>query len=135
MAKTEVLERERRAGGVSTKEVVRRYYDGIARKDGWQSVISDTIRFSGTGVKSTQGKQAYVEATARFLRGVQRSEATKTIIEGNEAWAVVRYDMRSPKGNTMLAEVVEILSVKEGKIESSVIFFDTAAFSAFMAKG
>ena len=31
---------------MQTKEIVEKYYDGIAQKKGWESVISDEISFS-----------------------------------------------------------------------------------------
>jgi ketosteroid isomerase-like protein len=42
---------------------------------------------------------------------------------------------RPPRGDTALCDVAEVLSVRDGKIASDAIFFDTAAFREFMAKG
>jgi ketosteroid isomerase-like protein len=120
---------------MTTKEIIQKYYDGIARKDGWQNVISDDVTFGGTGVKSTQGKDAYIEATSNFLRAVKTSKVKDMIIDGDKACAVVHYELASPKGNSAGLDVAELLSVKHGKIDSSTIFFDTAAFRAFMAQG
>jgi ketosteroid isomerase-like protein len=118
---------------VQTKEIIQSYYDGIAQKKGWESVISDEIAFSGAGPK-TKGKTAYIEGTGKFLRAVKSSKVVTMIIEGDKACTIVRYELVSPKGNNMSSDVAEILSVKNGKIDSSTIFFDTAAFKDFMAQ-
>ena len=118
---------------MQTKEIIESYYDGIAQKKGWESVISEEIIFSGAGPK-TVGKTAYIEGTSRFLRAVKSSKVVTLIIEGDKACAVVRYELVSPKGKEMSSEVAEILSVRDGKIDSSSIFFDTAGFKEFMAQ-
>jgi ketosteroid isomerase-like protein len=120
---------------LSTREVIQSYYAGIGKKSGWQSAIADDIRFSGTGMQSMRGSKAFIDANSRFLQGIKASRVKMTIIEGDKAGAVVQYDMQSPGGQSMSVDVAEILTVKNGKIDSVQIFYDTAAFNDFMAKG
>ncbi len=117
---------------MTTKDTVQRYYDGVTRKDGWQSVISDSMSFAQPGA-STKGKDAYVEVTARFLQKVKSSKVKELVIDGDKAYALVDYEVVSPRGDTRWFYVAEILSVKDDKIGSSTILFDTAAFKAFLA--
>ena len=56
-------------------------------------------------------------------------------MEGEKACVIVHYELMSPKGNSASSDVAEILVVKDGKIGSSTIYFDTAAFANFMAQG
>ncbi len=63
---------------MTTRETVQKYYDGVQRKDGWQSVISDNMQFVSPGAV-TQGKDAYVQATTRFLNIVRGSEVKQLI--------------------------------------------------------
>jgi ketosteroid isomerase-like protein len=119
----------------TTQETIKSYYDGIKRKAGWQDLVSDGIVFAGTGVKASKGKAAYVEGTNQFLRAVKDSQVRETIVEGERACVIMHYDLLSPKGNRASSDVAEVLTVKDGKIESSTIYFDTAAFGAFMAQG
>jgi ketosteroid isomerase-like protein len=122
-------EHERRSA-MSTKETIQKYYDGIAKKKGWQSVISNEIKFSGTGVESAQGKDAYIEATERFLQVVKTSQVKMMIIEDDKACVVVQYNLKkSPKRKNLILDVAEILSVKNEKINSFLIFFDTLKFA------
>lgn len=77
----------------------------------------------------------YVEALGRFLRVAKSVEVKKLIVEGNDACVIASYALKSPKGNSAACVVAEILFVRGGKIASSSIFFDTAAFREFMEKG
>ena len=119
----------------TTREILEGYYDGIKQKDGWQDFVSDDILFDGTGVKATGGKDAFVEGNRQFLRAVRASHVKEMIVDDEKACALVHYDLMSPKGNTASSDVAEILTIKEGRIVSATIFFDTVAFNNFMAQG
>jgi len=116
----------------STKGTITRYYDGVKKKSGWESVISDDMSFT-MGTQTTKGKSSYVEITARFLHAVTDSNVKEMIIEGEKACVLVAYDLRPPKGNASTKDVVEILRIEGKKIASSTIFFDTEDFKKFMA--
>ena len=118
----------------STKEIIATYYDQISQKGDWQSLISDDITFTSLG-KITTTKKAYVEATTRFLQVVKSLKINEFIVEGNKACITVEYQLQSPKGNTASCEVAEVLMVKDDKINSSCIFFDTESFRKFMVQG
>ena len=118
----------------STKEIITIYYDKISQKGDWQSIIADDITFTSVG-KITTTKKAYVEATTRFLQVVKSLKINEFIVEGNKACITVEYQLESPKGNTASCEVAEVLMVKDDKINSSCIFFDTESFRKFMAQG
>jgi ketosteroid isomerase-like protein len=115
---------------MSTKETVQKYYDGVVSKGDWQSIISDNMSFVSP-VGNTKGKPAYVEATTRFLGIVTNAMVKELIIEGDKTCALVDYSIVSPTGEKGNCVVAEILSTKDDKIDSSTIFFDTAAFRAF----
>lgn len=115
---------------MSTKEIVENYYVGVARNNGWQGLVSDDMRFISPG-SSTRGKGPYVEATSRFLRVVKNVKVTELIIDGAKACALVDYAIISPSGDVGSCFVAEFLSTNNGQIDSSTIFFDTAAFKAF----
>jgi len=118
----------------TTREIIQEYYDLISQKGDWQSLIADKITFTSVG-KITYTKDAYVEATTRFLQVVTSLKINEFIVEDNKACITVEYGLRSPKGNTGSCEVAEVLMVGDGKIYSSCIFFDTASFRSFMAQG
>jgi ketosteroid isomerase-like protein len=117
----------------SAKKVIAKYFDAVAQKADWQSLISDDMAFT-MPAQTTRGKASYVEITERFLRAVTGVKIRQTIVDGDSACVIAAYDLRSPKGNTSTKDVVEILSVKGEKIASSSIYFDTEDFKTFMAR-
>ncbi len=46
----------------------------------------------------------------------------------------MRYELTSPSVKSASSHVAEVLAVKDGKIESVSIVFDTAAFNKLMAQ-
>ncbi len=66
------------------------------------------------------------------LKGLTHSRFLE--LKTKPACVVVQYDLTSRKGNRTSSDIVEILTVKDQKIESSTIFFDTAAFAKFMSQ-
>ena len=114
-----------------TKEVVTRYFEGI-NKGGWENHLADDMVF-GVFDKEIRGKQAYVSATRRFLQVAKQVVVRRLIIEGESAAAIARYKLVPPIGATSAADVAEFFTVKNGKIMSNNIFFDTTAFNAFLA--
>ncbi len=119
----------------ATREVINAYYGAIEQNDGWQAFVSDDIAFDGTGVKATRGKDAYVESTIQFLQMVKAVQVKEMIVDGEKACIRVQYGLASPKGKRASTEVVEILTVRDGKIVASSIYFDTVAFNHLMAEG
>jgi len=114
-------------------ELLDTYYEGIARKTGWQTPLSDTIKFTSRSTAS-EGKGAYVEATTRFLRAVQSAARKENLIDGDAACVWVMYDLVSPKGSQTSLDVLEIWAERDGRLASCTIYFDTAAFRAFMTE-
>jgi ketosteroid isomerase-like protein len=114
-------------------DLIGAYYEGIARKSGWEAPLADDMTFSSpTGV--IEGKKAYVENNSRFLRAVKSATRQKTIIDRDTACVWMSYDFVSPRGAAMTQDVLEIWKAKDGLLASYAIYFDTAAFTAFMSQ-
>src|SRR4029079_1303586 len=118
---------------MTIKETLQNYFKAI-HEGGWENFISDDFIFVNSNLdKVAHGKPAYIEGAGRFFRATTSAEIRKLIIEGDTACALVRYQLHSPKGNSGVCDVAEILTLKDGKINSSAIFFDTKAFQDFMS--
>ena len=117
----------------TTQVTLTGYYEGIRQKNGWQDFVSENIAFNGTGVKATRGKEAYIAGTDQFLRAVTNSQIKEMIVEDEKACTLMHYELMSPKGKRASSDVAEIMTVRNGKIIASLIYFDTAAFGRFMA--
>jgi|SRR5476649_1120961 hypothetical protein len=118
----------------TTASVIQEYYDGLNQKKGWEYLIDDHVIFTGPG-QVTHGKDDYVAANKRFLHVVKSLSVKELIIDGEKVCALIEYQLQSPKGNTTICEVAELLTIVGHLITSSKIFFDTSLFKNFMAQG
>lgn len=118
---------------MTTKQTVEKYFAAIPH-GGWEAFIADDFTFVNSSFENlAQGRAAYVKAAGRFFRGTTSVEIRRMIAENDQVCVLARYGLRSPKGKTGICDVAEILTVKGDKINSSAIFFDTAALASFMA--
>ncbi len=117
---------------MKTNQVIQKYFEALDRKGGWEQFVADDIAFDSPGAK-TKGKDAYVQGTTQFLQVVTSAKINQLIVEGQNACVLSHYNLLSPSGKSAESEVAEILVVENDQIQSSTIFFDTAAFHAFLA--
>lgn len=116
---------------LKTRDLLQAYYQGFARKQGWETVISDDFKFFGgdmTNQEPTVGKQAYMEVIKRFSRVFQSMHVKNMIVENDKACVIGSYDYQFPNGKALSGDVAEIWTAKEGKLNSLTIFFDTLTF-------
>lgn len=113
------------------KNILNLYYENLAKKGDWDYMLADDILLTGTIVKESRGKEQFVNNN--FFKMVRDLKVKEMIVEGQKACAVVAYSLMSPKGNSFQSEVAEVWKVKNGKLESLAIYFDTAAFQKAMA--
>ena len=107
------------------------YYSGFAKKEGWDSVISDDFKFVGGDMINpvrTTGKAAYIEVIKRFSRVFQTMRVKEIIVEGENACVIGNYDYKFPNGTSLNGDVAEIWKASNGKLDSLTIFFDTLTF-------
>ena len=115
---------------MSTKDIVQRYFQALAQKGVWQSFLADDLRFTSftSPVKELTGKAAYLESTRRFFSMVASVEVRDLIVQGAKACALTRYQLQAPNGTRFQSDVAELFTVRNGKIETFGIYFDTAPF-------
>jgi len=108
-----------------------RYFDAI-NMGGWEKYLAEDM-VMGIFDKEVPTKPAYVAATRRFLQVAKQVAVRRLIVEGDSAAAIVRYKLVSPRGPVTSADVAEFFTVKNSKIISNNIFFDTTTFNMFLA--
>ena len=121
---------------MDTRDVVQRFYDGLARKDGsWQDNLTESVAFSdASGKLSAQGREAFIQSFSGFLRAVDKVELKQLIVEGPNAAAVVSYDYVNPSGGRLHQDDAEVWQVENGLIVSLTIYFDITEFRSFMGR-
>jgi ketosteroid isomerase-like protein len=121
---------------MNTKDVVQRFYDGLARRDSsWQGNLSESVAFSdASGKLNSQGRDAFVQSFSGFLRAVDKVQLNQLIVEGPNAAAVVSYDYVNPAGGRLHQDDAEVWKVENGQIVSLTIYFDITEFRSFMGR-
>jgi ketosteroid isomerase-like protein len=114
---------------MSTRNVIETYFNQLKTGKGWESQLADDVTFTSftSPIKQIAGKQAYIEATKRFYSTIQSFELRTLIVDGAHACALTRYQLKAPAG-VFQSDVAEIYTVRDAKIASFGIYFDTAPF-------
>jgi ketosteroid isomerase-like protein len=121
---------------METKDVIQRFYDGLARKDSsWQDNLSENVAFSdASGKLNAQGREAFIGSFSGFLRAVDKVQVKQLIVDGPNAAAVVSYDYVNPAGGRLHQDDAEVWRVEHGLIASLTIYFDITEFRGFMGR-
>ena len=122
---------------MTTKELLDIYYKGFAEKSGWENVIANEFKFVGGDMTKTTpviGKSAYIEVINRFSKLFKNMRVKEMIIDGDNACVIGNYDYEFPGGKNINGDVAEIWKVKNGKLNSLTIFFDTLTFDLLTKK-
>lgn len=115
----------------TTKQLLEIYYKGFAEKANWESVIADDFEYVGGDMNNTQpviGKQAYIEIIKRFSQRFETMRVKQMIVEGDKASVIGNYDFQFPNGHKINGNVAELWTVKDGKLHSLTLYFDTLTF-------
>lgn len=115
----------------TTRQLLEIYYRAFAEKSNWESVIADDFEYVGGDMNNTQpivGKQAYIEVIKRFSQRFEAMRVTQMLIENDKASVIGNYDFKFPNGFKVNGNVSENWTVKNGKLQSLTLYFDTLTF-------
>ena len=115
----------------TTKQLLEIYYKGFAEKANWDSVIADDFEYIGGDMTNTTpiiGKQAYVDIIKRFSQRFERMNVNQMVVDGDKASVIGNYDFVFPNGVKINGNVSENWTVKNGKLQSLTLYFDTLTF-------
>ncbi len=107
-------------------EIVRAYCDAFAAKDlvALRGLLSDEFSFHGP-MMATDGADNFIEQLQGFPFQ-PRYEASRMIVEGDNVAHMFDFVVSAPVEATV--RMCECFEVKNGKIQSSRLYFDTAQF-------
>jgi ketosteroid isomerase-like protein len=119
-----------RENPMTTRTAIEGYFASLKQKKGWDSFLADDLVFTSftSPVKQVTGKAAYLEATKRFYEGIVTFEVRDLLIDGDKACALTRYKLQRPERPAFESDVAEVFRVRDGKIVSFDIYFDSAPF-------
>jgi uncharacterized protein YndB with AHSA1/START domain/ketosteroid isomerase-like protein len=115
---------------MATRETIQSYFSSLKQKKGWESFLADDLIFTSftNPIKRVTGREAYLESTRRFYSMIAAVEVRELIFDGDKACALTHYELRPPKGTEFSTDVAEVFTVRDGKIDSFAIYFDSAPF-------
>lgn len=116
---------------MTIEQTLEEYFSAIHGGD-WQQFIADGMTYGFNSYDQPQGRNGYLEGAGNFFRATTGVEIKQKVINGSHAALIARYNVRSPKGTTGTCDVAEFLTIKDGKLTASSIFFDTKAFGELM---
>ena len=115
---------------MTTKSIIEGYFDRLKQKSDWEAFLADGMAFTSfvTPIKQVAGKSAYLESTSRFFSMITAVEVKDLIVDGDRACALTRYQLQPAGGPAIESHVAEVFKVKDEKILSLEIYFDSAPF-------
>jgi ketosteroid isomerase-like protein len=115
---------------MTTRDTIQRYFGSLKQKANWDSFLSDELRFTSftSPTKRVSGRAAYLESTMRFYSMITALEVKDLLIDGHKACALTRYELQPPAGPAFGSDVAEVFEVRDGKISSLDIYFDSSPF-------
>ena len=119
----------------TTRQILEIYYKGFAKKENWESVLADDFEYVGGDMNNIQpvvGKQSYIEIIKRFSQRFEAMRVKQMIVEGDKASVIGNYDFIFPNGKKINGNVAEFWTVKDGKLKSLTLYFDTLTFMTNM---
>src|SRR5262249_38827701 len=115
---------------MSAKSTVEGYFAALRQKGDWPSYLADEMVFTSftSPTKTARGKAACLESTKRFYGMISSFELRGLIADGERACALTRYELQPPNGPAFTSDVAEVFTVRDGKIRSFDIYFDSSPF-------
>lgn len=115
---------------MTARDTVEGYFSSLKEKAGWESFLSDGLEFTSftSPIRRVSGRAAYLDSTKRFYSMITALEVKALIVDGSNACALTRYELQPPIGPAFSSDVAEVFNVRDGKISSFAIYFDSAPF-------
>ncbi len=117
---------------MTNQQLLEHYYQGFAKKAGWEDVISEDFKFIGGDMMKQEpmvGRKAYIEVIARFSQLFTDMRVKEMFINEQSAFVLANYDYHFPNDTKINANVAEYWKIRDGKLDALTIYFDTAAFA------
>jgi len=115
---------------MTTKDTIEAYFHELKQKKAWPSFLSDEMVFTSftSPIRRISGKAEFLESTKRFYAMIAALEVRALLVDGDKACALTRYQLQPPGGPAFGSDVAEVFGVRDGRIISFDIYFDSAPF-------
>ena len=116
---------------MTTRETIEQYFSALRQNGAWQDLLSDELHFTSftSPARELRGREEYLAGTTRFYGSIESFEVKDIMVEGDRAVARTRYLLKAPGDRPAFnTDVAEVYTVRDGRIASFGIYFDTAPF-------
>ena len=115
---------------MTTKETIEAYLGSLQRKDGWEKYFADDVVFTSfsSPAKRVTGRTTFLESTKGFYGMITALDVRDVLVDGDRACTTTRYQLQPPVGSIFASDVAEVFAVRDGKIRSLEIYFDSAPY-------
>lgn len=115
---------------MTTKDTIEGYFSSLKGKKGWESFLSEDMVFTSfiSPIRRISGRAEFLEGTKRFYAMITALEVRELLVDGDKACALTRYELQPPQGPAFGSDVAEVFRVRDGKITSFDIYFDSSPF-------
>jgi ketosteroid isomerase-like protein len=117
---------------MSPAETFRAYLDCFtsADLDGVAELLTEDFSFEGPMLQ-VNSRQAFLDGTTQLLPIVRGYEMRRQWVEGDEVCSIYDFEIETPAGAGSIP-MAEWNTIRDGKLASARLLFDTAAMAALM---
>jgi hypothetical protein len=117
---------------MSSADVFRAYLDRFTSGDivGAAELLDDEFSFYGPMLQS-EGKAAFIDGASGLGPMVRGNRMIRQWVAGEDVGSIYEFEIETPAGAGSIT-MAEWATVRDGKLASSRLIFDTAAMSALM---
>ncbi len=117
---------------MSAADVFRTYLDRFTSGDiaGASELLAEDFSFHGPMLQS-EGKAAFVEGASGLGPMVRGNRMIRQWVANDEVCSIYEFEIETPAGAGSIT-MAELATVRDGKLSSSRLIFDTAAMTALM---
>jgi ketosteroid isomerase-like protein len=117
---------------VSAAEIFRAYLERFTSGDtaGAAELLTDDFRFQGPFLQS-EGKAAFLEGSAQLGPVMRGAQIRRQWQDGDEVCSIYDFQIETPAGAGSIP-MAEWNTIRDGKLASARLIFDTAAMAALM---
>jgi len=116
---------------MTTRPTIERYFERLRERVGWDAYLADDVVFTSltSPNRTVSGKEPFLQATRRFYGSIAHVDVRELLVDGDRACAFTRYVIQPANGAPSFeSDVAELFTVRDGRIESFAICFDTAPY-------
>lgn len=118
----------------TTKEITKNLYQAMFANNGWEDLFANEITYLGPLASIVEGKEEVINITEQFLKNKYTGQVKNIICEADSACVLTHYQIGHPDAALIDVHACEIIKIKDEKVLSMEVYFDSLKVSEFGAK-